>query len=215
MVGLAWYRSARIRMASIGFGSSVFLALVLTHSSCAEETVPCFHLVAERVDISTGGALVVDVDGGGAANFIFSHSSSAARAAVVFGCRRRGSDGDSMCDLAHGGDICACEASSGWQPRLRSESAVSLEAAVVASASYRLCSSCALAVDGDAAGASASCGGVRQAKRRARVAWSPLARSLDREHGAVIHSCRQTDSVTCSSGCRFIGRFFRACCASL
>ena len=32
-------------MASIGFGSSVFLALVLTHSSCAEETVPCLQLV--------------------------------------------------------------------------------------------------------------------------------------------------------------------------
>ena len=85
---------------------------------------------------------------------------------------------------------------------------------MAASASYRLCSSCALAVDGDAAGASTGCGGVRQAKRRARVAWSPLARSLC-ERGAVIQGCRQTDSVSCSSGCRFIGRFFRACCASL
>ena len=121
----------------IGFGSTVFLALVLTHWSCAEETAPSLHLVAERVDISTGGALVVDIDGGGAANFIFSHSSSAARAAVVFGCRRRGSDGDSMCDLAHGGDIRVWEASSGWQPRLRSESAVSLEAEMAASASCR------------------------------------------------------------------------------
>ena len=35
-------------MASIGFGSSVFLALVLTHSSCAEETVPCLHGVSSR-----------------------------------------------------------------------------------------------------------------------------------------------------------------------
>ena len=83
--------------------------------------MPCLHLVAERLDISTGGALVIDIDGSGAANFIFSHSSSAARAAVVFGCRRRGSDGSSMCDLAHGGDIRVWEASSSWQPRLRSE----------------------------------------------------------------------------------------------
>ena len=100
-------------MASIEYGSSsVLLALVLTHSSCAAAAATCLHLVSGRVEISTGGALVVDIDGGGAANFNFSHSSSAARAAVVIGCRRRGADGTSMCDLAHGGDVRAWEAST-------------------------------------------------------------------------------------------------------
>ena len=83
-------------MASIGFGSTVFLALVLTHWSCAEERAPCLHLVAERVDISTGGALIVDIDGGGAANSFFlillrrlvqrSSSAAAVEAAMAIRC---------------------------------------------------------------------------------------------------------------------------------
>ena len=112
------------RVMSTAIGSwSVCLALVLSHLSCSAAAATSLHLVAcgSQSGQATAGALV-DFDGG-AANFIFSHSSSAADAAIVFSFRHRHSDGASICDLSNDCDSRVREASSVWQPQLRTRSA--------------------------------------------------------------------------------------------
>ena len=170
MVSLSSW-SCGVVMTSTAIGSwSACLALVLSHSSCSAAATTSLHLVAcgSSSRSATAGAHV-DINGG-AANFISFHSSSAAGPAVAFACRRRGSDADYAGDLLCACDFRAWEASSGSQPRLREKSAFSRKAALAASASRRLYSRCALAVDGDAAGASTGCSGARAVKRGGAMA---------------------------------------------